>query len=340
MAKVDGGLALVRLVERQDSLWEAGEPLWLNPLPDAVGVVPAFAGFAQRLDHARQQGIPFGDWFVPEKPVPAAIVSMSKGKERAQFLLAMAAAAVAPGGLLALVGETRLGVRSAPQLFAELGLEASKLAHGGHGALWAAIVDQPVVAPAFPDGWESIFDGPVGLRLCALPGVFASGRLDDATAILLGTLDSAGPLAGRKVLDFGCGCGVISAFAAQGGAAVTAVDVDALALAATRRTLALNGLEATVLASDGLSDVKGSFDLILSNPPFHDGASVDLGVAERFFADAKQRLTRGGRLRIVANRFLPYRDPIERAFGAVATVYEDTRFQVLEAVNAMPVRRA
>ncbi|WP_445678372.1 methyltransferase [Radicibacter daui] len=339
MAKADGGLALVRLVERQDSLWDGGAPLWLNPLPDAAGLVPAFAGFAQRLDHARQQGIPFGEWFVPEKPVPAAIVTMSKGKERAQFLLSMAAAAVAPGGLLALVGETRLGIRSATQLFAELGLEAGKLAHGGHGALWAATVNKPVLAPVFPEGWESVFDGPAGLRLCALPGVFASGRLDDATAILLGTLESAGPLDGRKVLDFGCGCGVITAFAVQGGASVTAVDVDALALAATKRTLALNGLEATVLASDGLSDVTGSFDLILSNPPFHDGASVDLGVAERFFADAKQRLKRGGRLRIVANRFLPYREPIERAFGAVVTVYEDTRFQVLEAVNAVPARR-
>jgi 16S rRNA (guanine1207-N2)-methyltransferase len=340
MAKADGGLALARLVERQDMLWEAGTPLWINPLPEAAGLVPDFTGFTQRLDHARQLGIPFGDWHSPAQPAPAVIVTMSKGKERAQLLLTMAAAAVAPGGLVALVGETRLGVRAAPQLFGELGLEADKLAHGGHGAIWAAKVERPVSASAFPAGWESQFDGPDGLALCALPGVFASGRLDEATAILLQTLETAGPLSGRKVLDFGCGCGVIAAMAARAGAQVTAVDLDALALAATRRTLAFNGLEATVLASDGLAAATGTFDLILSNPPFHDGSSVDLGVAERFFAAAKERLVRGGRMRIVANRFLPYREPIERVFGAVSTLYEDTRFQVLEAVNApVPARR-
>ena len=64
------------------------------------------------------------------------------------------------------------------------------------------------------------------LELCALPGVFAAGRLDEGTSMLLPHLKYLKDR--RRVLDWGCGCGVIAACAARAGAEeVMAADVDA-----------------------------------------------------------------------------------------------------------------
>ena len=48
-------------------------------------------------------------------------------------------------------------------------------------------------------------------------------------------------------------------------------DVSAPAVEASRATLAANGVEGEVFASNVFSEVKGRFDMIISNPPFHDG---------------------------------------------------------------------
>ena len=48
-------------------------------------------------------------------------------------------------------------------------------------------------------------------------------------------------------------------------------DIHAMALKSAQRTLRENQLQGTVLASDVFSHVEGKFDLIISNPPFHDG---------------------------------------------------------------------
>jgi methylase of polypeptide subunit release factors len=55
---------------------------------------------------------------------------------------------------------------------------------------------------------------------------------------------------------------------------LTLCDVSAPAVEASRATLAANGLAGDVFASNVFSEVNGRFDMIISNPPFHDAASV------------------------------------------------------------------
>lgn len=52
---------------------------------------------------------------------------------------------------------------------------------------------------------------------------------------------------------------------------LTLCDVSAPAVEASRATLAANGIEGEVIASNVFSDITGRFDMIISNPPFHDG---------------------------------------------------------------------
>jgi 16S rRNA (guanine1207-N2)-methyltransferase len=55
-------------------------------------------------------------------------------------------------------------------------------------------------------------------------------------------------------------------------------------------------------------------------------------VACQFVRDAARVLRRGGRLFLVANRFLRYGDLLRETFGNVATAYADNRYHVLAAV--------
>jgi 16S rRNA (guanine1207-N2)-methyltransferase len=161
-------------------------------------------------------------------------------------------------------------------------------------------------------------------------GVFAGNRLDAGTRLLLERLDV--PTGGRA-LDVGCGVGVIGIAAHIAGAAqVDLVDVNLLAVEAARRNLGRLGVPGRAWASDVFSAVSGErYDVILSNPPFHRGKSVDLSVADRLIADAPGHLVPGGRLLIVANAFLAYGKQMERVFRTVETVASTPQYHLLEA---------
>jgi 16S rRNA (guanine1207-N2)-methyltransferase len=162
---------------------------------------------------------------------------------------------------------------------------------------------------------------------------FAHGRLDQGSRLLLNTLESLRPEG--RILDFACGNGVIGCSLLAAGFAIdlTLLDVSALALESSALTLQLNGLTAAVLPSDGLSQLQGSYDWIISNPPFHRGIHNDLEIADRFFAEAGTFLTENGRIVIVCNRHLPYTSWLQNHFSLVKRLDADNQFTVILAAK-------
>ncbi len=177
-----------------------------------------------------------------------------------------------------------------------------------------------------------------GLTIKTLPGVFSRDGLDVGSQLLLSTLT---PHTKGKVLDVGCGAGVLSAALASHSPKVrlTLCDVSAPAVEASRATLAANGLEGEVFASNVFSEVKGRFDMIISNPPFHDGMQTSLDAAQTLIRGAVRHLNSGGELRIVANAFLPYPKILDETFGFHEVIAQTGRFKVYRTVMTRQAKK-
>jgi 16S rRNA (guanine1207-N2)-methyltransferase len=166
--------------------------------------------------------------------------------------------------------------------------------------------------------------------------VFASNKLDEGTRLLLDALDVQ---ATDEALDIGCGAGLIGLHMARlaNKGNVTMVDVSLAAVDATQQAIRESTLtNVRVLSSDGAQAVlKQRFDLVATNPPFHQGGIQTTALADRFIREAAQVLRPQGRFYLVANRFLKYEYSLQACFQSVAEVGGDTRYKVLRAVKSL-----
>lgn len=211
-----------------------------------------------------------------------------------------------------------------------------------------------------------------GLTLKQNHGLFSQGELDRGTHLLLNAMhrDLSGmdKVADAKeledlsnadlkslptpkdhathyVLDLGCGSGIIGlSLAARGYKNVICSDISATALNCTAANAKLNGLELKVLASDMLpkaDDLEraninvpgGRFNIIATNPPFHQGINRTTAQTINMIAQAKESLTSDGVLYLVGNTALHYEEPLNEAFDNVEIIAATPKFTVFKAWN-------
>jgi 16S rRNA (guanine1207-N2)-methyltransferase len=261
------------------------------------------------------------------------VLRLPREKERLAMVLHALAASMNPDARLWVVGEKRAGINSATRLLETRFATVRKLDSARHCSLLEARTPRECAPFSLEDYATTLrVDArPGDLVLTSLPGVFAHGRLDEGTALLRDTLDTCA-VAG-DVLDFACGNGVLGIGLLVGHAAarLTLLDASALAIEAARRSLALNACSARVLASDGLGELDGAFDWIVSNPPFHRGVDNDLDIAADFFRGAGTFLKANGRIVVVFNRHLPYERWIRERFRVVDRLAQSREYTVIQA---------
>ena len=306
------------------------------PADDLLGTLPAASGWSWHVGEAEPLTRRYpGRVSLGIEPPPGdfanVVLFLPKSREATDFLLTALSQRLPADGSLFLVGEKKAGIERAARQLGALG-QASKLDSARHCQLWVVHGPRTSADPQ-PDAWlqrHRLERAGMSLEILSLPGVFSHGRLDVGTALLLEHLDD---LPEGAVLDFGCGAGVVGAALARRypASSLHLLDVDAFAVASSRRTLAANGLAGTVIAGDGIAAAPTGLAAIVSNPPFHSGVKTDYRTTETLLAEAVRHLRPGGELRLVANSFLRYPPLIEAAFGNCRTLAERDGFKVYSA---------
>ncbi len=132
----------------------------------------------------------------------------------------------------------------------------------------------------------------------------------DDSILLIESLDV---VPGEKVLEVGCGSGVVSIHCAKNGCDVTAVDVNPRAVELARRNAGANGADIPVFESDVYGNVDGVFDTIVFNLPYlpvdeegllakaWSGGPDGLGPLPRLLEGAPDHLVSGGRVVVVVS---------------------------------------
>jgi 23S rRNA (guanine1835-N2)-methyltransferase len=168
-------------------------------------------------------------------------------------------------------------------------------------------------------------------------GIFCAERLDIGTRFLLRNLPQTH--GHQRIVDLGCGNGVIGTAAALANpeAEILFVDESHQAVASARATFEANVGQDPVTefaVGDGLTDVPvGTIDLILNNPPFHTHQATTDAIAYRMFADARRALRPGGQLWVIGNRHLGHHIKLRRLFGNSNVVASDAKFVILKATK-------
>ncbi|MFC5175922.1 class I SAM-dependent methyltransferase [Nocardioides taihuensis] len=168
------------------------------------------------------------------------------------------------------------------------------------------------------------------LDLVSGSGVFAQGRLDVGTAVLF--RETEPPRSGR-VLDLGCGYGVIGLALAATGSVVTAVDVNERAVLLANENAAALGLtdRFTAVTPDGV-EPGATYDEIWSNPPIRIGKEALHGLLLTWLP----RLAPDGRAVMVVGKNLGA-DSLQRWLGEQG--WPTTRLASAKGFRVLETRR-
>ena len=167
------------------------------------------------------------------------------------------------------------------------------------------------------------------------PSIFSPNSIDQGTLAMLSVIDF---LPSDKVLDLGCGYGVVGILAGKliGEQNVIMCDVSEQAIESAAMNLRLNNVpEISIRLSDGYKNVaETDFTLILSNPPYH----ADFSVPKHFIEVGFKKLVLGGKLVMVTKRLDWYKNKLTSVFGGVK-IHEINGYYVFVAEKRISAQK-
>jgi 16S rRNA (guanine1207-N2)-methyltransferase len=176
----------------------------------------------------------------------------------------------------------------------------------------------------------------VPLKFFSKPGLFGWNKIDQGSELLIRHLHllALAESTPQTCLDLGCGYGYITLAAAPNPIcrpikSWTLTDNNAAALLAAEKNLISAGLDGKVIAADCASEINETFDLILSNPPFHQGFTPDADLTEKFVKAASRLLSRQGIAFFVVNQFVPLETKASAYFSRISLLHKEAGFKLI-----------
>lgn len=256
----------------------------------------------------------FGDFdfsSIADSSLDTVFYRISKEKPVVHHVINQAAQKLKPGGQLIFCGYKADGTKSYFDKAKKLWHGSAALKKNGNNYTATLTLDLPPSSTLDCKNYTQ-------LRPCisinansylSKPGLFGWEKVDVGSQLLINTLPDILEDPSRKItslLDLGCGYGYLTLATRHLNLDYRcATDNNAAALQACSANFDLANLAVDTVAADCAANINRKFDLILCNPPFHQGFSVDGDLTDKFLRSIHRLLDDDGVAVLVVNQFLP-----------------------------------
>lgn len=147
-------------------------------------------------------------------------------------------------------------------------------------------------------------------KIYSKPGVFGWNKIDKGTELLLTCfreLIDNKTITAKTMLDLGCGYGWIFCNCSKYNFEyIAATDNNAAAILAAQKNSNNIKSKVDVIAGDCANTIDKKFDLVLCNPPFHQGFQHNQALTEKFINSCSQKTKDKGHTLLVTNEFINF----------------------------------
>lgn len=324
-------MALSRLHALPDNDLARGQALLIGPGADADLAVfdPDRTQVVQHFfsDHKALADRGFQLVDEPQGQSALAVVFAPRSRDLARARIAQAVAHLPEGAPLWIDGLKGEGIDSLLREIRGL-LPVDEVHSRAHGKIFRVTLPGQGWLPA---GWVAA-DIQAAPGMVTRPGVFSADGPDPGSLLLAQHLPDKLP---ARIVDLGAGWGWLSAqiLTRPSVQVLHLVEADKVALDCARRNI--SDPRAVFHWADALAfSLPEPVNGVIMNPPFHQSRVAEPRLGAGFIQTAARLLTGAGRLWMVANRHLPYEEPLRAAFADVQELGGDSRFKILTATGA------
>ncbi|WP_052692091.1 methyltransferase [Teredinibacter purpureus] len=286
----------------------------------------------------------FTDFNLASKKFDAIVYRISKERAVCHWVLNNTLPLLKPEGRLVLAGDKNDGIKSYVDKASTVLGFAGRAQKKGNGYIANLKVNtaRPIAECERLDDKNYPLSRNIGTlygqTFSSKPGIYGWDKFDAGSRILVDTfydwiktLEDENTLKELTALDLGCGYGLLSlALHNAGIGGIIATDNNAAAVAMCDLNLTNNhATNFTVTAADCGKGINTHADIVLCNPPFHQGFSIDSSLTARFIQAAANTLRRQGVAFFVVNAFIPIEKVAQNHFKFCTTLFNNKQFKVL-----------
>ena len=203
------------------------------------------------------------------------------------------------------------------------------------------IKDDPDRVRDFSATWKASVPGLEPLVFTSFPGCFCHRRQDEGGLALaevvskdLASATQHSSLNPHRLLDMGCGCGLVGLLIARAvkGVHLVGVDSHSRAIEAANLNAQNLGVTAEMILSDNGTPVRmdGTFDVFVGNPPYYS----DYRIADVFLETAKRALRPGGVCYTVCKNAAGL-EPVQKRYFPEVEIIRRRGYAVLKSVKPL-----